>query len=201
MRARMALTVSQQTCTLREIVLRDKPAEMIAASAKATVPVLRLPDGGVLEESLDIMYWALDRSDPDQWLQPQDGSVSDMKALIADCDDDFKQHLDRYKYATRYAAETDPAFHRDQGMMFLKTLDERLEHHQYLFGNASSLADFAIFPFVRQFAHTNLDWFDNQPIPNVQRWLRRHLDSELFKSVMKKWPVWKPGDADTRFPE
>ncbi len=201
MRARLALSISGQHCTLREVVLRDKPAEMLTLSPKATVPVLLLCDDQVLEESLDIALWALDRNDPQQWLSPEMGTLADMKALIADSDGPFKHHLDRYKYATRYEEGTDPVHHRDAGVHFLSPLNDRLGQHAHLFGDRPALADFAIFPFIRQFANTDRDWFDRQPLPNLQSWLAGHLNSELFQSVMKKWPVWTPGDAETLFPE
>ncbi len=201
MRARLALAASGRQCVLREIVLRDKPAEMIAASAKATVPVLRLPDGRVLDESLDIMMWALQQNDPGQWLTPESGSLDEMTALIGENDGPFKQHLDRYKYENRYDDDdADPAHHRSEGSLFLKALDARLARHGQLFGSRAGLADFAIFPFVRQFANTDRDWFDAQPLPSLQSWLSGHLNGALFQSVMLKWPVWAPGDAETLFP-
>lgn len=201
MRARLALSVSGQRCALREIVLRDKPAEMIAASPKATVPVLQLPDGRVLEQSLDIMHWALARHDPEQWLEPETGQVGDMDTLIAACDGDFKHHLDRYKYAPRYGPETDPECHRSAAMVFLKQLNARLETQGQLFGARPSLADFAIFPFVRQFANTDRDWFNIQDLPGLQVWLAGHLNATRFQDVMTKWPVWRPGDVEPVFPE
>lgn len=200
MRARLALGVSGQTCALREIVLRDKPAEMIAISPKATVPVLQLIDGRVLEQSLDIMHWALGRNDPERWLIPETGSRADMDMLIAECDGSFKHNLDRYKYATRYGPETDPLHHRTEGAVFLQDLDARLARHAHLFGARPSLADFAIFPFVRQFANTDNAWFDAQPLAPLRAWLAGHLNSEIFRSVMTKWPVWQPGDAEPLFP-
>jgi len=200
MRARLALAASAQQCVLREIVLRDKPAEMIAASAKATVPVLCLPDGHVLEESLDIMMWALGRNDPERWLTPKPGSLAEMTALIAANDGPFKDHLDRYKYAGRYEGSNDAEHHRAEGTRFLCALNVRLEENGQLFGSRNSLADIAIFPFVRQFANTDRHWFDAQPLKALQRWLDAHLASELFQSVMCKWPVWVPGDDETLFP-
>lgn len=200
MRARLALAVSGQRCALREIVLRDKPAEMIALSPKASVPVLHLTDGGVLEESLDIMLWALRRNDPAQWLEPQDGTLPEMTALIAESDGPFKHHLDRYKYAVRYEEGTDPLHHRAEGMTFLGALNERLARHGQLFGERPALADYALFPFVRQFANTDRAWFDAQRLKAVQAWLAGHLDSTLFQSVMQKWPIWAPGDEEPVFP-
>lgn len=186
MRARLALTASRQDCTLREVVLRDKPAEMLELSPKGTVPVLHLPDGQVLEQSLDIMRWTLARQDPEGWLSPETGSVTEMEALIAECDGAFKHHLDRYKYAVRYGPETDPLYHRDEGAIFLKRLNERLKDQAQLFGTRASLADFAIFPFVRQFANTGREWFDAQPLADLQAWLSGHLDSDLFQNVMRR---------------
>ena len=200
MRARLALAASCQCCALREVVLRDKPSEMVEISPKATVPVLHLPDGQVLEQSLDIMHWALARSDPEEWLTPETGTLAEMEALIADCDGDFKHHLDRYKYAPRYGPETDPLHHRSAGEVFLKRLDERLRRHAQLFGTRPRSADFAIFPFIRQFANTDRAWFDVQPLPKLQAWLAGHLNSELFQRVMVKQAAWRPGDVEPIFP-
>lgn len=200
MRARLALAISGQRCALREVVLRDKPAEMIAVSPKATVPVLHLADGEVLEQSLDIMRWALARHDPDNWLRPEIGTLADLEALIADCDGDFKNHLDRYKYAPRFGPQTDPLHHRDLGEIFLRRLDTRLTQHPQLFGDRPSLADFAIFPFVRQFANTDRAWFDVQSFAGLRTWLDGHLNSELFQSVMTKEAAWRPGDMEPIFP-
>jgi glutathione S-transferase len=200
MRARLALTISQQKCALREIVLRDKPTEMIALSPKATVPILHLSDGQVLEESLDIMYWALERNDPQHWLNPPEATLPEMQTLIAQNDGPFKHHLDRYKYATRHEEGTDPVHHRTEGVRLLNTLNDRLEISPQLFGDRPTLADYAIIPFVRQFANTDRTWFDAQPFQSLQKWLDSHLSSEIFLSVMKKWPVWAPGDQEPIFP-
>jgi len=194
MRARLALAVSGQQCALREVLLRDKPAHMLALSPKGTVPVLQLVDGRVLDQSLDIAFWALRLNDPEQWLTPNIGSYADMLALIAHNDGPFKHHLDRYKYATHYNEGTDPVYHRHEGTLFLTTLNERLGEHAQLFGDRASLADFAIFPFIRQFANTDRGWFDTQPLGKLQNWLEGHLASGLFSQVMKKEPVWVPGD-------
>jgi glutathione S-transferase len=186
MRARLALTASRQDCMLREVVLRDKPAEMLEISPKGTVPVLHLPDGQVLEQSLDIMRWTLARHDPEGWLSPETGSVAEMESLIEECDGSFKHHLDRYKYSVRYSPETNPLYHRAEGAIFLGRLNERLKDHAQLFGSRPSLADFAIFPFVRQFANTGRDWFDAQPLAGLQTWLSGHLESEIFQKVMRR---------------
>ena len=200
MRARLALSISGQQCVLREIALRDKPKEMRDVSAKATVPVLVLPDGSVLEESLDIMLWALEKHDSQHWLSPEIGNLEDMKEVVARNDGTFKYHLDRYKYATRYDPEADPVYHRGEGTVFLIFLEDRLGRHRQLFGDKPALADFALFPFVRQFANTDRDWFDKQPLPHLQKWLSDHLASDLFSAIMIKWSVWTPDAAEALFP-
>ncbi|MGI9364962.1 MAG: glutathione S-transferase [Rhizobiaceae bacterium] len=205
MRARMALASSGQLVELREILLRDKPADMINASPKATVPVLVMDDATVLEESLDIMLWALDRNDPDQWLKPEAGNIDDMLGLISFMDGEFKHHLDNYKYASRKAGpeddiETFAHHHRQKGLDILNSLEHSLQSRGFLFGDRISLADVAIAPFVRQFANTDADWFGQQSCPNLQSWLTGFLESQLFLSVMEKRKPWQPGDAICTFP-
>ena len=199
MRARMALAVSGQTCALREVVLRNKPAEMIDASPKATVPILVLQNGNVLDESYIIMKWALDRHDPDHWLQPETGDLDAIDALVEQIDGDFKHHLDRYKYPNRYD-NIDPLEQRAAGVAILEGLDRQLSGPKFLFGDRISLADVAIVPFVRQFANTDRDWFDKQPFQFLHEWLNGLLDSDLFKSIMKKYPAWATGDVEPHFP-
>ena len=199
MRARMALLASGTVCELREIVLRGKPQELFAASPKGTVPVLVLPNGTVIEESLDIMLWALERNDPEHWLTPEHGELDDMRQLIAQCDGDFKFHLDRYKYPNRYD-HVDALEHRAAGADFLLMLESRLAHWPYIFGSRPALADIAIFPFVRQFAQTDQAWFDAHPWPHLIRWLSTLLDSALFSSVMHKFNPWEPGGTGPAFP-
>jgi len=197
-RARMALYISGQTCELREVVLRNKPAEMIELSPKATVPVMQLETGEVLEESLDIMLWTLAKNDPGGWLQPELGTLDDMIALIEEADGPFKDNLDRYKYAPRYE-NADPEVHRKEAEKFLHVLNERMENSKYLFGNRPALADYAIAPFIRQFANTDRAWFDAAPYPHLQSWLEAFLSTELFNQVMDKYPAWQAGDAPTHF--
>lgn len=196
MRARLALSVSGQAHELREVVLRNKPADLLAASPKGTVPVLMLPGGEVLDESLDIMRWALARHDPAQWLAPPGASSDEMAALIAANDGDFKRHLDRYKYPNRYADESgcDAAgfalAHRTQAARWLAQLDARLDGG-WLLGTQASLADMAVLPFVRQFAHTDADWFAAQPWPRLQGWLAAFEASDLYAGVMQKHAPWQ----------
>lgn len=194
MRARMALLVSETAVRLREVVLRDKPEEMIAASRKATVPVLVLPDGQVIDESLAIMHWALDRNDPQGWRLGSDAEA----VLIAEADGPFKHHLDRYKYPVRYD-NVDPLAHRAGGLAFLEKLDSRIRESGQLMEERPTLADHAIFPFVRQFANNDRDWFDQLPLPALQQWLAQHLASPLFATTMQKYPQWYSGDDEPLF--
>ena len=201
MRARMALSVAEIQCRLREVVLREKPPEMIAASPKGTVPVLVQTDGPVIEESLEVMLWALQQHDPEGWLSPDSGTIEDMLALIKTFDGPFKRALDRYKYPNRFPkallARQDPKVTASQ---YLEQLETRLSETEFLFGNRASLADMAIFPFIRQFANTDRAWFDVQPWPKLQTWLQAQLDSSRFTSIMAKYPQWKTGDPEAAFP-
>lgn len=185
-RARFALAISGTRYELREVVLGAKPAAMLAASPKGTVPVLVLPDGTVLDESLDIMRWALANCDPEGWLARDDA------ALIGMNDGAFKQDLDRYKYPERYGF--DAVAHRDHGLVFLRGIDGRLAASGQLCGPARGLADAAIMPFVRQFAAVDQEWFDTQPLPHLRAWLRGHLASELFNAIMSRATPWSPGN-------
>ena len=188
MRARLALAMSSIGYDLREVSLKNKPAEMLAASPKGTVPVLVLPGGQVIDESLDIMRWALAQSDPDGWLSP---ALDDMLPLVADNDGKFKHALDRYKYPNRYPLESDSdekAFalaQRLEAANWLAKLEIRLSQG-WLCGAQLSLADMAILPFVRQFAHTDAAWFAAQPWPQLQAWLTNFEASAMFKNVMAK---------------
>lgn len=194
MRARMALLVSETPVRLREVVLRDKPEEMIEVSPKATVPVLLPEEGRVIDESLAIMIWALERNDPHDWLDNKQASLD----LIREADSGFKDNLDRYKYPTRYEG-VDPVEQRDAGLVFLRKLDEMIAPHGQLLGAEPRLADYAIFPFVRQFANTDRAWFDGLPLPALQKWLEGHLTSDLFATTMTKYPQWKTGDPEPVF--
>lgn len=198
MRARLALMGTGQQVRLREVVLRDKPAEMLEASPKGTVPVLVLEDGTVIDESIDVMKWALGRADPLGW---KEADVETSKRLIEHNDGPFKKALDRYKYPNRYEDEgVDKTQQRAIGAETLADLDKRIgENGGQLLGPKPSFADYAIFPFIRQFANTDRDWFDSQPLPHLQRWLAGHLESELFASIMKKYPQWKTGDEEVVF--
>ena len=199
MRARWALAASCVQVELREVLLKDKPAEMLAASPKGTVPVLVDADGAVIDESLDIMLWALRQRDPDRFLVPESGALDEMLALIAQCDGEFKFNLDRYKYPERYAG-SDAMLHRAAASEFIIGLEARLSHHAHLFGEQMSLADAAIAPFVRQFAQTNSTWFNQQPWPALQRWLQQLTTSSMFEVVMARPRRWRPDQVPVYFP-
>ena len=198
MRARLAVLASGERVELREIVLRDKPAEFLQASAKATVPVLVQNDGAVLEESLDVIDWALFKNDREGWLDFTSDEIEQMRLLIAECDGPFKAVLDAYKYASRNDG-INANDERQKAERFLFDLDARLKGNAYLFGARFSLADAAILPFVRQFAHVDRDWFYAQDWPNLTIWLDAFLASDRFASIMQKYPKWQAGDAVTLF--
>ena len=194
MRARLALLAADQRVELREVLLRDKAPEFLATSPSATVPCLKVGDT-VLDESLDIMKWALARNDPDGWLTMPDAG----HALIEEADGPFKDALDRTKYANRYPG-TDAQAQRAIAHEFLRKLDAVVAVKPWLFGDHPSLADMAILPFVRQFANIDRPLFDAQPWPNLIRWLDAFLVSDIFTRIMPKFPVWKSEDAPTQFP-
>ena len=181
MRARLALRYSCVPVQIVEVSLKAKPAEMLALSPKGTVPVLSV-GGRVIEESLEIMQWALAQHDPDDWLLQGDPRVL---ALIAENDQVFKHHLNRYKYAERYP-EQPMEHYRAEGEVFLQTLEGLLAENDYLLAEQLSLADVALAPFVRQFAHVDREWFAGTPYRQLQAWLQRFLESPLFIAVMAK---------------
>jgi glutathione S-transferase len=191
MRARMALHYANISVEIREISLRHKPASMLALSPKGTVPVLVLADGLVLEQSLDIMHWALSQSDTEDWRYQQNAQAGQlMQQLIAHNDGDFKAALDRYKYPERYPQHTQDHY-RQQGEQFLQLLEARLQAQTFLCGDHLSLADIAIFPFVRQFAKVDADWFAQSPYAQLAEWLKQRCESALFAAIMQKYPVWQ----------
>lgn len=189
MRARMALLVAGIQVELREVVLRDRPEHMLEISPKGTVPVLLLEDGTVIEESMDIMLWALDES----------LLVGDWKRLVEGNDGDFKHHLDRYKYNNRYENPLAPEEHRSHVVAFLDAYNAQLSQTQYLCGEDATIADYALSPFVRQFANTDRSWFDALELPHLHRWLNTMLESETFRNCMVKHPQWKEGDSPVYF--
>jgi len=195
MRARMALAASGAEVMLREVLLKDKPPELVAASPKATVPVLVLSDGRVIEESIDVMQWALVQSDPLGWLE---GAALDSD-WINECDGDFKHWLDRYKYAERYPEHTAEDY-RQQAESFIQKLEDQLSVSDWLGGTAANAVDVALFPFIRQFAGVDPSWWQQAPYPHVQQWLENWVNSALFSAIMTKYSRWESGQPGERFP-
>jgi glutathione S-transferase len=179
----MALLASEVPFAVREVSLKDKPSQLIAASPKATVPVLVTVDGQVIDESIDIMRWALNRNDPLHWLNGDDAG------LIAQNDGPFKHHLDRYKYADRHA--TNPIIHRDACVDLLAILERRLSQTTNLCGELTTLTDIATMPFVRQFASVDSVWFQTQNLSATRAWLSSHLDTPLFRGAMVRSEIWR----------
>jgi glutathione S-transferase len=199
MRARMAIAYASVTVELREVVLRDKPEAMLRISEKGTVPVLQLPGGEILDESRDIMLWALRQSDTDSWLLGNGEHLGLANRLVDENDIRFKPDLDRYKYPNRYPGAS-AGYYRERGEQFLSKLESLLGQNAFLVTDHISIADVAIFPFVRQFAFVDEDWFFGGHYPALEIWLQHFLQSELFQLVMKKYRPWANGDEPVMFP-
>jgi|SaaInl5LU_22_DNA_1037371.scaffolds.fasta_scaffold07795_5 glutathione S-transferase len=196
MRARLALLQTGISVELREILLKDKPQEMREIAPKKTVPVLQFADGRVLDESLDIMQWSVKQDGGKRLNIPNKEEL----ALITRCDHEFKPWLDRYKYHVGYP-EHPQDYYRDQAMSFLRDLDVQLEMEASaanLFASGD-FADLAVFPFVRQFAYVDKDWFDQEHFEYLDIWLARWLGTELFEKCMQKFPVWQSGTSGIEF--
>ena len=193
MRARLALHASGATIELREVELRNKPESMLTVSPKGSVPVLVLPDGSVIDESWEIMLWALHQHDPEGWLGNDGARIDAATPLIIENDTTFKVYLDRYKYPDRNPEHTQ-VHYRLQAETFLKDLESRLRATTWLLGDTLSIADAGIFPFIRQFADVDKNWFAQAPYVSLRHWLKQLLKSERFDAVMKKYPPWQPGD-------
>jgi glutathione S-transferase len=194
-RARMALAASGQSVVLREVLLNSRPRELYQRSAKGTVPVLVLADEQVIDESWNIMLWALSCQDPNHLL---DG-IGEAKELVVQNDQRFKEHLDKYKYSARHPEESKESY-RAQGEEFLRQLDQRLKTRSFLCGRSLTVIDVAIFPFIRQFAHVDKDWFFQTPYKQLHSWLNGLLESELFLSVMEKYKAWEAHSEPVIFP-
>ena len=195
MRARLAIQSSGTQVELREIHLKHKPEHMLEASPKGTVPVLILPNGRVIDESVDVARWALAQADPQGWLVPFEADRETADFLIAQNDGPFKHHLDRYKYASRYE-DVDASEHRAEGLKILEDLNARLAGTGYLMGAHFTFVDAAIAPFVRQFRIPDKDWFDSLPLPALIKWVHDFMESDRFTSVMKKYPRWEGGEGE-----
>ncbi len=187
-RARMALAYAGIQCELRELVLKDKPTDMLKHSPKGTVPVLITSEGQVIDESLDVMLWALAQHDPDNWLL----NDTENAAWIELNDQQFKPLLDRYKYADRHPELTEQQ-HRELTLPCIESLNDSLKNKPFLTGNQTGLADIALFPFIRQYAFVDKDWFDQLPFNKLHQWLNQLLNSEIFNQVMKKYKTFNQG--------
>lgn len=197
MRARLGLLFADLSVELREVVLKNKPATMLAISPKGTVPVLQLVDGSVIEESIEIIMWALEQQDPQGLLDSN--VLHEATALIEQNDTSFKHWLNRYKYADRYLDMTQTDY-REQGEVFLKVLEALLTKHTFLLGDSVTIADICILPFIRQFAHVDRAVFYNLPYPNLQLWLQSWLDHPFFIQAMTKFAPWQEDDEVVIFP-
>ncbi|WP_373959530.1 glutathione S-transferase [Vibrio gigantis] len=199
MRGRMGIALSEQKVLLREIVTKDKPSELLASSPKGTVPVLVLPNGQIIEQSIEVMNWALKHNDPQDLLRSSNPTLSEqIQQLIRINDDDFIGHLEKYRASVRYR-NIDVELRRHACEVFISQLEARLTNQPYLFGETPSLADFAVMPFVSQFVRVEKKWFVKSEYQNVGRWLRAHLDSKLYTQVMKQYPLWNETKQDCLF--
>jgi glutathione S-transferase len=191
-RARMAIAYASINPEIREVSLANKPSEMLSLSPKGTVPVLQLGEL-VIDESIEVMAWALEKSDPDNWLALD---LQSQQRLIEENDNQFKAWLDKYKYWDRFPEQSQQDY-RSQAEKFISKLEKNLTENSYLLGNQICMADIAIFPFIRQFAFVDKDWFDQANYPHLQQWLNEFLASDLFVQVMKKHSVWQsPVDSE-----
>ena len=197
MRARLILKTCKVTVRLREIELKDKPKELLQASPKATVPVLILPNQ-ILEQSMDIIFWALSVNDPHNIMASWNADKTASEQFLKSLDDDFKHHLDRYKYAARFEPK-DKNFHRDLAMLWIEKTEVRLSEMPHLSGKTIGIFDYMCLPFIRQFRIADPDWFDSQKLPNLHKRLSQFLESDLFKQVMQKMPIWKKTGIETEF--
>lgn len=184
-RARMAIKVSGVEVDQQEVNLRNKPNALFECSPKGTVPVLKLADNRVIDESLDIMQWALAINDPEQWLDHPEGISDEARALITQNDEPFKKALDYYKYAVRFPEHSEQ-YYREQAEFFLVELDARLSKNKYLMGDRLTLPDMAIFPFIRQFSNVDKEWFYTSRYRSLIQWLDARVSSDLFIAVIQK---------------
>ncbi len=192
-RARFAIRSSQIMVEVREIKLQEKPPEFLKLSSKGTVPVLITNSGKVLEESLDIINWALNRNDPDKWLAKGTLESHEIAKLLDDLEDRFKPNLDKYKYPNRFFG-VDKFLYRDKNLCFLEKLNSYLEKSKSLNCEHLTLLDYAIFPFVRQFRNVDQEWFERLNFIFLNKWINRIIDSQDFSSIMKKLKKWEPND-------
>ena len=193
MRARFAIRSSKIKVEVREIKLQEKPSEFLKSSPKGTVPVLITKSGQVLEESLDIINWALNINDPDKWLSKGELQDKEINYLLDELEIKFKTNLDKYKYPSRFS-EIDPYLHRDENLCFLEKLNSYLKNNKSLNCEHLTFLDYAIFPFIRQFRNVDKVWFDKLNFVFLNEWIHQIIDSEDFSSIMKKFKKWERND-------
>ncbi len=190
MRARMALFISNITCELREVKLSNKPSEMLSLSSNGTVPVLLLEDGSVIDESLDIMFWALEKNDTNSLFRDYMINEAENKKFLNMIDIDFKYALDRYKYPNRYD-NVDPIMYREICHNILIGINDKINENNYIYGKYLSFIDIATLPFIRQFRIADPSWFDNEmPQTKIKNWLTNFLNLPIFRQIMTKYPEW-----------
>ena len=201
MRARLGLLLAEQPVILRDIVMTNIPEEMIEASPKGEVPVLVLDDGTVIDESIDIMRWTLNKNDPQDLLYKNYPSlIEEIEIFINFNDNEFVDALKKYKASSRYHDDAEVK-HRQQCEVFIKDIESRLSKHEYIFGDVPSLADYAILPFIRQFSRVDRKWYLQSPYPKLRKWLERHYNNPLFSKAMKKYPQWLDTKENVLFGE
>jgi len=196
MRARMAIKLCKQTCAIREISLRSKHEEFLNLSQKGTVPVLLLPNGNIIDESLDIIKWAISMNDPFKLKSDDDKIYKEDLAIIKVFDDDFKFHLDRYKYSSRYE-NVNREKHRNKAQAILAEINTLLIENNWIRGDHPTLPDISVLPFVRQYRIADTEWFDRHlKLPRVKNWLNDFINSTLLSQVMLKYKIWEKGDPE-----
>lgn len=199
MRARLGLLLAKQPVMLRDVVIKNLPTEMLTVSPKGTVPVLVLDDSSVIDESLDIMIWALNQNDPNNLLlSGQPNALPAMLTLINRNDNEFVFSLEKYKVAARYH-DTTEGYYRQQCELFICHLEQRLTDQNFFMGNRPSLTDYALLPFIRQFSRVDRRWYLKAPYPNLQRWLGIHYQNPLYSKAMTKYPRWLDNHEDILF--
>jgi glutathione S-transferase len=195
MRAHMALKYAGLKIILRDVKLSDLPAEVLAVSPHATVPSLAISENEYMDESWDIVKWAVQQNDPGNWLGENNEYLNEAEMLVEINDFSFKDDLDHYKYADRYP-EHPMEYYRENGEEFLEELTELLQQNTFLSADHIAITDIAVFPFIRQFAMVDKEWFDKSPYPELQRWLLAMLSSEWFIEAFKKHETWETGSKD-----
>lgn len=196
-RARFALAYSGVECELREVDLKNKPQELFDLSPKATVPVLLLPNGEIIKESMDIIHYALAYNDPEKWCYP---NTTLTNAIICKNDTIFVPTLHKYKYYQRYPEESKATYLQQTELVFISEIEEILQHSSYIAGQQISLVDIAIFPFIRQWALADREWFDHSPYSHIRKWLEGIMSTALYDKVMEKHTPWQPKDDVIIFP-